>query len=199
MRNKQIKISARTPADRIVCGSPVGLCASVPLWLLLVAFAPAAHADWTTHRGNPQRTGNQDDQPGPSAPKVRWVYKAPEHFIAAPVPAGKAVFAAGLGAFNTAQFHALSLDGDAAQRQLWGKSAPFIKLPTVSSPAVVGDLVVFGDGMHQTDGAALYCLNATTGRPVWQFSLDGKLIHMEGAPVVESDRVFIGAGEAGVV
>ena len=158
-----------------------------------------ASADWVTHRGNNQRTGSIDNQPGPVAPKVRWVYKAAEHFIASPVPASKAVYVSGLGAFNTAQFHALALDGDAPDRQLWVKSSPFIKLPTVSSPAIAGDLLVFGDGMHQTDGAALYCLNAITGRPVWQMAMEGKLVHMEGAPVVANDRVYIGGGEAGVL
>jgi outer membrane protein assembly factor BamB len=169
-----------------------------------VLFAgQTARADWATHRGNAERTGNDDGQAGPQAPKVRWVYKAPEHFIAAPVPAAGALYVSGLGAFNTAQFHALSLDGDAPDRVLWSKSAPFIKLPTVSSPAVVGGgagaLLVFGDGMHQTDGAALYCVNAATGRPVWQFDMDGKLVHMEGAPVVADNRVYIGAGDGGVL
>ncbi|HEX8914827.1 MAG TPA: PQQ-binding-like beta-propeller repeat protein [Humisphaera sp.] len=183
---------------RMAFGLRAALCASAPLWL--PAFLPStATADWVTHRGNPERTGNQDNQPGPAAPKVRWAYKAAQHFIASPVPSAKALYVSGLGALNTAQFHALAMDGDAPDRLLWTKSGPFIKLPTVSSPAVAGDLLVLGDGMHQTDGAALYCLNAVTGRPVWQFSLEGKLIHMEGAPVVAGDRVFIGGGEAGVL
>jgi len=168
--------------------------------LAIIAIKPnSAGADWVTHRGNVERTGSIDNQPGPNEPKVRWVYKAAEHFIASPVPAAKALYVSGLGAFNTAQFHALALDGDAPERQLWVKSSPFIKLPTVSSPAITGDLLVFGDGMHQTDGAALYCLNAVTGRPVWQLSLEGKLVHMEGAPVIAHDRVYIGGGEAGVI
>lgn len=166
---------------------------------LLFLVGGFVRADWTTHRGNLERTGSADNLPGPQSPKVRWVYKAAEHFIAAPVPVAKALYVSGLGAFNTAQFHALALDGDAPGRVLWSKSAPFIKLPTVSSPALVGDLLVFGDGIHQTDGAALYCLNATTGRPVWQFNLDGKLVHMEGSPVVSNDRVYIGAGDGGVI
>ena len=82
---------------------------------------------------------------------------------------------------------------------LWSKSAPFIKLPTVSSPAVTGGLVVFGDGMHQTDGATLYCLSAATGRPVWQLGVPGKLVHMEGGPTIDNGRVFIGGGDAGVL
>lgn len=188
---------------RAVRNRAAPLRASVPLWLVLFS-SPTHAADWPTHRGNPQRTGSVDDKPGPAKPNVRWACKAPEHFIASPVPAAGALYVSGLGAFNTAQFHALSLSGDAPGGQLWVKSAPFIKLPTVSAPAVVvagaaGDLLVFGDGMHQTDGAALYCLSAATGRPVWRLDLDGKLVHMEGAPVVADGRVFIGGGEAGVL
>ncbi|HEV3447480.1 MAG TPA: hypothetical protein VG099_22760, partial [Gemmataceae bacterium] len=43
---------------------------------------------WSTYRGNLQRTANTDSVPGPSSPKVLWVFKSQEHFIAAPVPHG---------------------------------------------------------------------------------------------------------------
>ena len=165
----------------------------------LVLPLPPAPGDWLTHRGNNERTGNVDNRPGPTTAKIRWVYKAPENFIASPVPAAGKLFVSGLGAFDAPQFHALALEGDAPGRELWSKGQPLIKLPTVSAPAVKGDLLIFGDGMHQTDGAALYCLDAGTGRPLWQWSLEGKLVHMEGAPVVADDRVFIGGGEAGVL
>lgn len=166
---------------------------------LLTFTAPPARADWPTARGNAGRTGNVDGQPGPREPKVRWAYKAQEHFIASPVPAAKALYVSGLGAFNTAAFHALALDGDAPQRTLWSKTSPFVRLPTVSSPAVAEGVLVFGDGMHQTDGATLYCLHAETGRPLWQYALPGKLVHLEGAPAILDGKVYIGGGEAGVL
>src|SRR5262249_12977186 len=40
---------------------------------------------WSTHRGNPQRTG-ADDGPGPTKPNVLWVHKTEDHFIAPLVP-----------------------------------------------------------------------------------------------------------------
>ena len=168
--------------------------------LLLAAFLPlVAGADWPTSRGNLQRTGNLDAQPGPSQPKVLWAFKAAEHFVASPVPDAGTLYLGGLGAFSTPSFHAFSIDPDAAERALWTKAAPYLKLPTVSSPALVDGLVIFGDGMHQTDGATLYCIRAENGRPVWQYSVPGHLVHMEGAPAVENGRVYIGAGEAGVI
>ena len=79
------------------------------IWLTLVGMPHADCGDWPTHRGNPQRTGAADDQPGPQAPKVLWVHKTREHFIAAPVPGGKEVYLPSLGAFNTSRFDALTV------------------------------------------------------------------------------------------
>ena len=165
----------------------------------LLAWSVAAWADWPTNRGNPQRTGNLDDKPGPKAPRVAWVYKAQEHFVASPVLGANKLYVSGLGAFNTGIFHCLSLETDAPQRVLWSKAAPFIKLPIVCAPAAVEDLLVFGDGMHQTDGAILYCIQAETGLPLWQYPVPGKLVHLEGAPTIDRDMVYIGGGEAGVL
>jgi outer membrane protein assembly factor BamB len=176
-----------------------GLNCAALLLLTLFLTLPRASADWTTSRGNLQRTGNIDAQPGPKKPRVLWAYKAAQHFIASPVPDAGTLYLPGLGAFNTPAFHALSIDADIAERALWSKGSPFIKLPSVSAPAVTGGFVIFGDGMHQTDGATLYCIRADNGRPVWQFSVPGKLVHMEGSPTVEKDRVYIGAGDAGVI
>lgn len=176
---------------------PLTLAAAVAGGVLASRAAPAA--DWPTNRGNPNHTGSVDNKPGPKAPKVRWAFKSKEHFIAAPVPAGNALFVSGLGFGNAAGFYALALDGDAPNRVLWNKAGGAIGLPTVSAPAVVDGLVVFGDGMHQTNGATLYCLQADTGRQVWQLPVPGRLVHMEGAPAVEGGRVYIGAGDAGVI
>ena len=73
-----------------------------------------------------------------------------------------------------------------------------LKLPVVSSPAIADDKLVFGDGMHQTDGAVLHCLRKD-GMPLWYLSLPGNLVHLEGAPTVARKRVFIGGGAAGVI
>ena len=167
--------------------------------LLAIAFATPASADWTTHRGNLERTGNVDGQAGPKKPNVLWVHKAAEHFVASLVPDLGTLYVAALGGFGTPAFHAFTTDPDTSERMLWSKGAPFLTLPTVSPPAILGGLVVFGDGMHQTDGATLYCVRAENGRPVWQYPVVGKLVHMEGAATIEKDRVFIGGGDAGVL
>ncbi len=132
-------------------------------------------------------------------PKVVWAFTASEHFVAAPVAGKDAIYVSGLGAFNSGMFQALALDPHAKRRELWTLTAPDLKLPVVSAPAVVEDKIYFGSGMHQTDGAVLYCLKAATGRSLWQMPVTGQLVHLEGSPVMANGRLYIGGGNAGVL
>jgi outer membrane protein assembly factor BamB len=166
--------------------------------LSLAAAAPAAEP-WATYRGNPQRTGNTDGKPGPARPAVLWALKSNDHFIAAPVPHGDRLFVSGLGAFNVSTFLCLDTGPNAAKRVVWSKSTPYLKLPTVSSPALADGRLIFGDGMHQTDGAILHCLQADRGLPVWQLPVPGTLVHLEGSPTVAGGRAYLGGGAAGVL
>jgi outer membrane protein assembly factor BamB len=167
--------------------------------ILAAPLSGLSAEEWSTYRGNPQRTGNTDGKAGPAAPKVLWVYKTKDHFIASPVPAGERLFVSGLGAFNVANFLCLATDPKAPRRELWSKSTPYLKLPTVSSPAVAGGKVIFGDGMHQTDDAFLHCLKMDKGLPLWQLPVPGKLVHLEGSPALAGGKVYIGGGAAGVL
>jgi outer membrane protein assembly factor BamB len=169
--------------------------------LFLALTAPAAAqpvGPWATYRGNPQRTGNTDGRPGPAQPRVLWAMESRDHFIAAPVPHGGELYVSGLGAFNVSTFYCLRTAPKAGKRVLWSKSTPLLKLPTVSSPGLFGDKLVFGDGMHQTDGATLFCLRQKTGLPLWQLPMPGQLVHLEGSPTVAGDRAYLGGGAAGV-
>lgn len=152
---------------------------------------------WATYRGNNQRTGNTDGKSGPAAPKVLWALKTKDNFIASPVPAGDRLFISGLGAFNVGSFHCL--EAKTKPEILWTKSTPYLTLPSVSSPSIAGDRLVFGDGMHQTDGAALHCIELKTGAPIWQLPVPGTLVHLEGSPAIVGDKVYIGGGAAGVM
>ncbi len=61
-------------------------------------------------------------------------------------------------------------------------------------PRVVGERVYFGDGLHEAREAKYYCLEAGTGRKLWDFSAGG---HVEGGALVSKDRIAFGAGDAG--
>ena len=170
--------------------------------LVLTLAAPAAAEDWPTYRGNPQRTGNTDGKPGPAAPTVLWAVKSKsDQYIASPVPVGTNVLFSALGAFNKPSVYAFPVNPKDPEKPepVWTKSAPYLKLPTVSSPAWVGGHLVFGDGMHQTDGAVLHCLPEEGGQPIWQLTVPGELVHLEGGPSVAGGRVYVGGGAAGVM
>ena len=178
-----------------------GPALALTVTLLGTGVANAQPAEpWSTYRGNPQRTGNTDGIAGPREPKVRWVVKGKDHYIASPVPYEDKLFVSGLGAFNVAHFACLNTVPAAKERTLWSKTAPYLKLPTVSSPALTktGKLVL-GDGLHQTDGATLHLMNIDTGLSLWQYPVPGRLVHLEGSPTIVGNRVYLGGGAAGVL
>ncbi|HEV3385267.1 MAG TPA: PQQ-binding-like beta-propeller repeat protein [Gemmata sp.] len=165
---------------------------------LLCGIARAAEpGPWATYRGNPQRTGNTDNLPGPASPAVLWVMKSTDHFLASPVPVNDSIYISGLGAFNRPTISLFPFAAKSPPQPVWTKSSPYLKLASVSSPAVVGNLLVFGDGMHQDSGGVLHCINATTSKPLWELTMPGTLIHLEGAPVVADGKVYLGGGAAG--
>src|SRR6266849_2671249 len=166
----------------------------------LLLFSTAISAEpWATYRGNTQRTANTDKTAGPANPKVLWVHKSQEHYVAALVPDGDKLFLSGLGAFNVSTFYELSTDPKAAQRAVWTKTTPYLKLPTVSSPALMDGKLIFGDGMHQTDGATLHCITVDKGLPLWQLRVPGDLVHLEGSPTLANGKIYVGGGAAGVL
>src|SRR5262245_61186726 len=143
--------------------------------LLLAAVAVASAEPWDTYRGNPQRTGCVDGKAGPATPKVVWAMKSKEHFIASPVPYKDRLFVSGLGFFNSPAFYSLDVSPKAKERVAWAKRAPALTLPTVSSPAISDGKLILGDGMHQTSGAYLHCLDLAKGGTLWQLKVDGEL------------------------
>jgi outer membrane protein assembly factor BamB len=156
---------------------------------------------WSTHRGNPRRTGT-DDNPGPKAPRVLWAEKCDGHFIAPLVPAGRDVYASTLGAFDSPALRAFALDPAGDKQVRWSKGAPLLKQPIAAAPALVRghtDLLVFGDGFHIDEGSSLRCLRAADGFPLWQLPVEGKLVHFEGTPTVAGGKLFAGGGNAGVL
>ncbi len=164
---------------------------------------------WGTFRANSQRTGNIDGKSGPKVPQVDWFYRTQEHCIASPVIAGETILFPAVGGFNRPVLLAFSLLPNSSNsastplqqnvKPLWTKSTPTFRLPLVCSPAVVGDYLILGDGMHQTDGGMVQCLPIKEGFSHWSYAVPGKLVHLEGSPTVLGKNVFVGAGSAGVI
>lgn len=166
------------------------------------SLAAAEPGPWATYRGNPQRTGNTDGLAGPDQPAVLWVLKSKDHVVAAPVPVKDGVCVAGFSGFNQPQLALYPLASKTPPQPVWSKLRPPLKLLSVSSPAVAGEVLVFGEGMHVDATGVLTCLQAATGRPLWQLVLasdEKNPVHVEGAPTVAGGKVFVGGGGAGVI
>jgi outer membrane protein assembly factor BamB len=160
--------------------------------------SPVGDGEWATHRGGTARTGSVDGQKGPTQGKVLWVHRSKEQFIAPFSASGNRLFSVVMGAFNSGGLRAFDTGGD-GKAPAWAKNAPSVRLPTVGTPAVAGGRIVFGEGMHQTDGTSLHCLNAADGRPVWRLDVPGELVHIEASPTIAGDLILVGAGSAGVI
>ena len=118
--------------------------------ILVVCGTSAPAADWPTARGNAQRTGCVDGKAGPvKGGKVLWVHESTDQYISVGSPGGNAIYVPALGTLNSGVMAAVSTEvgADAGKRVLWSKSQPSIKLPTVCPPAVVGNRLIFGDGL----------------------------------------------------
>jgi outer membrane protein assembly factor BamB len=66
----------------------------------------------------------------------------------------------------------------------------------ISTPLVTPDRVytaAIQDAGLSTSGA-VYCLNRSTGRPVWKFDDDGAMQHMYSSPCLAEGRLYIGEG-----
>ena len=66
----------------------------------------------------------------------------------------------------------------------------------VSSPLVAGERIfvpTIRDAGLATYGA-VYCLERSTGRPIWIFDNDGKMLHMYSSPCLADGRLYVGEG-----
>ena len=109
-----------------------------------------------------------------------WAFEARWPIFSSPVVSdGRVYVGEGLHEQEDSKLYCLSLaDG----KVLWEKQT---QSHTESTPTVVDGKVYFGAG---EDG--LYCCDASTGAPIWQFSEP----HADGCPLVVEGRVFIGSG-----
>src|SRR4051794_33086332 len=173
------------------------------LLILVITTIPvvADDAPWATFRGNAQRTGNTDGVAGPAKPEVLWFVKSSEKFIASPVVAGTELLLPALSAFNGGVVNSFPINPKDPKeiKPTWSKGPPLIRFPTVSSPAIADGKIIFGAGMHDTEGTTLYCIPPDGGHLLWALSVTGPLVHIEGSPAVSNGRVYIGGGAAGVL
>jgi len=64
-----------------------------------------------------------------------------------------------------------------------------------SSPCLADGRLYIGEGFHQDSNCKFYCLDASTGKKLWDFPTAS---HTESSPCVAGGKVFFGAGDDGV-
>ena len=130
-------------------------------------------------------------------PEVVWTFEQPESgaIVSGPVVDGERIYAAAI------RDNALAPSGvvyclDRRRGTLrWKFDDDGMMRQTISTPCLAGGRLYVGEGMHGNDVCKLYCLDAATGRKLWQFVTGG---HIESSPCVAGGAVFFGSGDDGL-
>lgn len=80
-------------------------------------------------------------------------------------------------------------------RELWRFTNDNAMKPSCSSPRVVDGKVYVGEGLHDDSNCKLYCLDAATGKKIWEYQSTS---HIESSPLNYGKNVIFGAGEDGL-
>jgi outer membrane protein assembly factor BamB len=133
----------------------------------------------------------------PAGVDVVWMFEARERgaIVATPAIAGDRIF---LGIVHDTPLKSRGavycLDRDTRQ-VIWTFDDGGKMQPMYSSPCLAAGRVYIGEGMHGNYVCKFYCLDASTGRKLW----DSKTTdHIESTPCVADTRVFFGAGDDGM-
>ena len=156
--------------------------------------AEAGAAGYEMFRGGPERRGWVPGADDPTVGGKVWAStRASRTFYSSPAIAGKYLYIASAekGVFAD-KGNILCIDATTGE-VVWKDNLTGYRA-TFSSPAVSGDYVVCGEGLHVTTDARVVCLDRRTGKLVWEFRTAS---HVEASPCVYKDRVYVGAGDDG--
>ena len=156
---------------------------------VVTQFPPdQSSSEWNAFRGGVRRLGSLDNFTGPQEGQEIWSFREPldrAGFASSPAVVGGRIY---VGANNDNLYCLDAETGDV----IW-KFQTFYEV--FSSPAVLGDKVYFGEGLHYTEDATFYCVDANTGEKIWSFPTTS---HVESSPFVADGKVVFGAGNNGV-
>jgi outer membrane protein assembly factor BamB len=118
-------------------------------------------------------------------------------FMSSPAVVGERVYAASLMlGFSGNYGQVFCLDAACEGKVLWRTDRGPDGMPLkafFSSPAVTADgsRIVIGQGLHDDDNCSLTCLDANTGRVLWEVKTP---LHVESSPAIRGDLAVVGAG-----
>ena len=158
-----------------------------------IQLSDRAAVDWPEYRGGLSRTGATADSKGPVSGEILWTGGSGYSFYACPAVDGNRVYCCGFKR-NSGRIFCW----DAASGELLWTVSPLNYDATVSSPVLAGDLLVIGEGLHDTPRGRIIALDLRAGHEgetVWSFATNG---HVESTPTVRDGRVYAAAGDDGI-
>ena len=157
--------------------------------------AAGASGEWNAFRGGPARRGAAPGGEDPTLAGSIWAYTRDKQIFGSPTIVGDRVYittVVSMSQFST-QGAIVCLNA-ATGEEIW-RYAPGNYRATFSSPAVYGDCLVCGEGLHWNTDARIVCLDLKNdGKLLWEFRTLG---HLESSPTIYKDKVYIGAGMDG--
>jgi outer membrane protein assembly factor BamB len=171
----------------------------------------AVQGEWTTYRANAERTGALlGEDAGPRDPQLLWTFTPPlkrgeAHLDSSPIVVDGLVFAGGYSqvlAYRQGFVWCVNARSGrksgnrtlAAGELIWQTSDESLR-PIFSSPTLVGEQLLFGEGYHFDAQCRLLALDARNGGEQWSFKTTS---HVESTPTLSNGRVYFGAGDDGV-
>jgi outer membrane protein assembly factor BamB len=185
-------------------GRPFLPTEGVILWAMIVASTCLA-ATWQGNLPSVQGTLEKraasvasQFEGGKSSVQPGWTFVPPNKIglvVSSCVAYGHRVYAAAALRQGNDQYGVLyRLDARTGEKQ-WEFDDGGEMKSAFSTPCIAGGRLYIGEGFHTDPDCKLYCLNADTGKKLWDFATTS---HTESSPVVVGERVYFGAGDDGV-
>jgi outer membrane protein assembly factor BamB len=193
---------AAAPQTAAEPGSPALPTEGVMLWVVLLGFITFAAL-------RPGQRGVEAAQnaagEGRAAARLnrdggwRTVFDGKGMILSSPLVAGDRVYvAAARGVADTfGSLYCIDLKKRGANTRgiVWTFDNDGAMKQVFCSPVLADGRIYLGEGLHVDRGCNLYCIDANTGKKLWEFPTDS---HTESTPVVSGGRVYFGAGDDGV-
>jgi outer membrane protein assembly factor BamB len=129
--------------------------------------------------------------------EVAWTFEAEDRgsIASSPVVAGDRVYVATAHQAGLTAFGAVVCLDRTSGKTMWRFDNQEDMRQVYSSPCLDGGRLYIGEGFHQDSDCKLYCLDAATGKKLWDFQTNS---HTESSPCVVGGKVYFGAGDDGV-